>query len=292
MNIAIYGRTAKKEDLEFFKILIDKLHERNCNISIWAPFLQQLTQLFDCKKAKGFRKLPDNFDLMMSIGGDGTMLDAVRLIKDKNVPICGINLGRMGFLASIPKAEIDEALDELISNKFKIEERSLICIDEPKNIIKDGNFAFNEVAINKRDAGSMIISHVWINEKYLHSFWADGLIIATPNGSTAYSLSCNGPILTPDTQNFLITPIAPHNLSVRPIVIPDNCVIRIKVESREKLVLVSADTQTARIEGNVELVLSKANFKVKFIERLEDYFFKTLRTKLNWGADVRNWNKY
>ena len=216
------------------------------------------------------------------------MLHSVQLVRDSGIPIAGINLGRMGFLSSIPRSEIISAINDILTNRFTIVKRTLICLLSPKTLFSDFNYAFNELSINKKENSSLVVVHVWVNDQLLHSYWADGLIIATPTGSTAYSLSCGGPILTPDSRNFVITPIAPHNLSVRPVVIPDNNLIRIRVDSRDQQALVGMDSQSAVITPDIELVVGKADFEINLVQRQNENFFSNMRAKLNWGSDIRN----
>jgi NAD+ kinase len=194
----------------------------------------------------------------------------------------------MGFLSSIPRSEIINAVDDILQNRFRIVKRTLISLLSPKDLFDDFSFAFNELSINKKENSSLVVVHVWVNDQPLHSYWADGLIIATPTGSTAYSLSCGGPIITPDSSNFVITPIAPHNLSVRPVVIPDSSIIRIRVDSRDQQALVGLDSQTAVITPDIEMVVGKADYEINLVQRLNENFFSTLRAKLNWGSDIRN----
>jgi NAD+ kinase len=233
-------------------------------------------------------QLRDHADFLFSIGGDGTMLDAITLIRDSGIPLMGINLGRMGFLSSISKNEIGLAVDSIRRKEYSLNRRSLLSVETPGNIFGELNYALNEFTINKKDSGSMILVHVYINDLLLNSYWADGLIIATPTGSTAYSLSCNGPILVPESENFVITPIAPHNLTVRPVVIPDKSVIRIKVDGRMSQYLAGLDSRSAIINSSAEMVVTKAPFFVNLVQRTNDNFFTTIRQKLLWGHDIRN----
>jgi NAD+ kinase len=209
-------------------------------------------------------------------------------VRDSGIPVMGINVGRLGFLSSIAKDEILPAIDKVIAGDFQIDSRTLVSLIQPKDLFGDLNYALNELTITRKDTTSLIVLHVYIDEKYLNSYWADGLIIATPTGSTAYSLSSGGPILTPDSQNFVLTPIAPHNLTVRPIVIPDMSVIRIIVEGREDQFLVSLDSRKAIIHSNFELIVEKNQFKVNMIRMKGKDFFMTIREKLKWGLDARN----
>jgi NAD+ kinase len=292
VRIALFGKEFNTNQLDYIRILTEALEQKGCKLIIWKPFYdfvkdrisfrQEVTLFNDHTDLKG------HADLLFSVGGDGTMLHSVRLVRDSGIPIAGINLGRMGFLSSIPPAEIVAAVEEIMENRYRIVKRTLISLKSPRLLISDFNFAFNELSINKKENSSLVVVHVWVNDELLHSYWADGLIIATPTGSTAYSLSCGGPILTPNSNNFVITPIAPHNLSVRPVVIPDNSLIRIRVDSRDHQALVGLDSQSAVIIPEDELVVGKADFEINLVQRLNENFFSTIRAKLNWGSDIRN----
>jgi NAD+ kinase len=292
VRIALFGKEFNSNQLDYIRILVETLENKECKLLIWKPFhdfmkdrvsfRQEVTLFQDYGDLKG------QADLLFSIGGDGTMLHSVQLVRNSGIPIAGINLGRMGFLSSIPPGEIIAAVNDLMENRYRIVKRTLISLLSPVKLFSDFNFAFNELSINKKENSSLVVVHVWVNEQLLHSYWADGLIIATPTGSTAYSLSCGGPILTPDSNNFVITPIAPHNLSVRPVVIPDNSQVRIRVESRDHQALVGLDSQSAIITPQDELVVGKAEFEINLVQRLNETFFSTIRAKLNWGSDIRN----
>jgi NAD+ kinase len=292
VKIALFGKEFSSELTGYFNILTETLENRGCKLVVWKPFYEFLKEKVTFRKPvtvfETHTELHGIADILFSVGGDGTMLHSVRLVRDSGIPIAGINLGRMGFLSSIPRSEIISAVDDILSNRYRIVKRTLISLDSPTGLFSDFSSAFNELSINKKENSSMVVVHVWVNEQLLHSYWADGLIVATPTGSTAYSLSCGGPILTPDSQNFVITPIAPHNLSVRPVVIPDSSLIRIRVESRDHQVLVGLDSQSAIITPDIELVVRKAKFEINLVQRLNDNFFSTLRVKLNWGSDIRN----
>lgn len=292
MRIAIFGKEFNDNQLDYIRILVETLENKGCKLLVWKPFhdffkdrisfRQEVALFHDHMDLKG------QADLLFSVGGDGTMLHSVRLVRDSGIPISGINLGRMGFLSSISPADIIAAVEDIMENRYRIVKRTLIHLVAPNTLFSDFNFAFNELSINKKENSSLVVVHVWVNEQLLHSYWADGLIIATPTGSTAYSLSCGGPILTPDSNNFVITPIAPHNLSVRPVVIPDNSLIRIRVDSRDEQALVGLDSQSAVISPDNELVVGKAEFEINLVQRLNENFFSTIRAKLNWGSDIRN----
>lgn len=292
MKIALFGKAFKDEHTECFKNLTSVLESKCCKILIWKPFYDFLKDKVQLSEDIGIfanhQELAGNADMLLSFGGDGTILDSVRLVRNSGIPIVGINLGRMGFLSSIQRSEIVPAITDIIDGKYTIEKRTLIALESPKDLILDFNYALNELSINKNDTSSMVVVHVWVNNHPVHSYWADGLIVATPTGSTAYSLSCSGPILTPESNNFVITPIAPHNLSVRPLVIPDNSEIRIRVDSRDNQALVCLDSQSAIIDPETELIIRKADFGINLVQRLNENFFSTIRAKLNWGSDIRN----
>jgi NAD+ kinase len=292
VKIALFGKEFNADQLTYIRILTETLENRGCKLLVWKPFLDFIKGAIPFDREVGVfgthSDLIGKADMLFSIGGDGTMLHSVRLVRDSGIPIAGINLGRMGFLSSIPRSEIINAVDDILQNRFRIVKRTLISLLSPKDLFDDFNFAFNELSINKKENSSLVVVHVWVNDQPLHSYWADGLIIATPTGSTAYSLSCGGPIITPDSSNFVITPIAPHNLSVRPVVIPDSSIIRIRVDSRDQQALVCLDSQTAVITPDIELVVGKADYEINLVQRLNENFFSTLRAKLNWGSDIRN----
>ena len=292
MKIALFGKEFNSEQLGYFHLLTDTLENRGCQLLVWKPFhdflKDKITFKDNIRLFSSHTDLEGQADILFSVGGDGTMLHSVRLVRDSGIPIAGINLGRMGFLSSIPRSEIISAADDILAMRYRIVKRTLISLLSPDGLFPEYNHAFNEISINKKENASMVVVHVWINDQKLHSYWADGLIIATPTGSTAYSLSCGGPILTPDSRNFVITPIAPHNLSVRPVVIPDSSLVRIRVESRDHQALVGLDSQSAIITPEDELVVGKAGFEINLVQRLNDNFFSTIRAKLNWGSDIRN----
>jgi NAD+ kinase len=292
MNIAIFGKTVSQENFQYVEIVIDKLYSMSCEISVYRPF-------FDIVKDKikfneGLRifsshsDLPSDTNFLFSIGGDGTILDAMTVVRDSGIPIMGINIGRLGFLSSIGKDEVLSAIEMVINGNYGLDSRALIKLLRPKGLFEGLNYALNDVTINRKDSTSLIVIHVYLNDVFLNTYWADGLIIATPTGSTAYSLSSGGPILTPGSENFVITPIAPHNLTVRPIVIPDNSKIRIIAEGRDKQFLTSLDSRTAIIRSKIELVLEKAEFMINLVQLEGQNFYTTIREKLKWGLDIRN----
>lgn len=232
--------------------------------------------------------LKKGVDFVFSLGGDGTFLETLMYVRDSGIPILGINTGRLGFLANVAKTEIETAIDSLLQKKYTIDTRALLRLDTADRLFGDVNYALNELTVMKKDSSAMITVSAYIDGEYLNSYFADGLIIATPTGSTAYSLSCGGPLVMPGSQNFVITPIAPHNLNVRPLVISDKHIITLKITGRSNNYLVSLDSRSEVIDSSVELVLKKADFYVNLIKLENQSFFSTIRNKLLWGLDRRN----
>jgi NAD+ kinase len=294
MKVAIYGQYYQNSTEPIIRDIFVFFNENQVEMVIEEAFLTQLYEKQIVKKEyKTFQshtELDASFDIMISIGGDGTILRAATLVRDSGIPILGINAGRLGFLAMVQKDEIAEFLQLIIEKKYTISERTLISLSGTPNIleISDINFAMNEISVSRKDTTSMITIETYLNDEFLNSYWADGLIISTPTGSTGYSLSCGGPILTPNVSSLVITPIAPHNLNARPLVIPDDTVIRLKVTGREKQYLVSLDSRIASVKNESELTIRKTPFKIKMVEIHEETFLKTLRNKLLWGEDKRN----
>jgi NAD+ kinase len=294
MKVAIYGQYYQNSTEPIIRDIFVFFNENQVEMVIEEAFLTQLYEKQIVKKEyKTFQshtELDASFDIMISIGGDGTILRAATLVRDSGIPILGINAGRLGFLAMVQKDEIAEFLQLIIEKKYTISERTLISLSGTPNIpeISDINFAMNEISVSRKDTTSMITIETYLNDEFLNSYWADGLIISTPTGSTGYSLSCGGPILTPNVSSIVITPIAPHNLNARPLVIPDDTVIRLKVTGREKHYLVSLDSRIASVKNESELTIRKTPFKIKMVEIHEETFLKTLRNKLLWGEDKRN----
>jgi len=293
MKIALFGTVFSEHFDKYIQHLIKKLEAEKIDIVIedsFYTFLKgRLRFKFDVETFKDSVDLKDKkVDILFSIGGDGTLLKAITFIKKTNVPIMGINTGRLGFISSIPPDQIDEAINDLINNNYKINKRNLLELHTDNNLFQNKNFALNEVAIVKKDTSSMIKIDAYVNDEFLNTYWADGLVVATPTGSTGYSISCGGPIIIPGTNNFVITPIAQHNLNVRPIVIDNNSVIKLKVEDRDKLALVSLDSCSRAFDSSVELVIKKAKFTINLIEPQGNSFISTIRHKLMWGIDKRN----
>ena len=294
MKVAIYGQYYLNSTEPIIRDIFVFFNENKVEMVIEEAFLKLLYEKEivkkDYKTFQSHKELDASFDIMISIGGDGTILRAATLVRDSGIPILGINAGRLGFLAMVQKDEIAEFLQLIIEKKYTISERTLISLSGNPEIqeISDINFAMNEISVSRKDTTSMITIETYLNDEFLNSYWADGLIISTPTGSTGYSLSCGGPILTPNVSSLVITPIAPHNLNARPLVIPDDTVIRLKVTGREKHYLVSLDSRIASVKNESELTIRKTPFKIKMVEIQEETFLKTLRNKLLWGEDKRN----
>jgi len=294
MKVAIYGQYYQNSTEPIIRDIFVFFNENNVEMVIEETFLNLLYKKKLVKKEyktfQTFKELDTSFDIMISIGGDGTILRAATLVRDSGIPILGINAGRLGFLAMVQKDEIAEFLQLIIEKKYTISERSLISLTGTPEIpeISDINFAMNEISVSRKDTTSMITIETYLNDEFLNSYWADGLIISTPTGSTGYSLSCGGPILTPSVSSLVITPIAPHNLNARPLVIPDDTIIKLKITGREEHYLVSLDSRIATVKNESILTIKKTPFKIKMVEIHEETFLKTLRKKLLWGEDRRN----
>jgi len=228
-------------------------------------------------------------DLFITLGGDGTLLDMVNLIGNSGVPVIGINFGRLGFLASVNKSDIAAAIYAVVNKHFTLDSRALLSIESEQHIFGDSNFALNDVTIHKRDDSAMITTHMFLDGEFLNSYWGDGMIIATPTGSTAYSLSCGGPVILPSSNTIIVTPVAPHNLNVRPIVLPDTSKLSLEVECRSSNYLVSCDSRTAVIDTTIRFEVHKANFELNLIRLSNESYLSTLRNKLLWGLDTRNY---
>jgi len=292
MKAAIYGRTFNDNYLPFIQKFFNRLKEFEVEMFVHESFLEYLKGKdvinSDTIPFTSHKEIQSKVDFLFSIGGDGTFLDATRFVMDSDIPMIGINTGRLGFLSNISIDEIDEAIDEIKNGRFTLDNRTLLKIETPDHVFGEKNFALNEMTVHKQDTSSMIIIRAYINGEFLNSYWADGLIIATPTGSTAYSLSCGGPIILPGSGNFVITPVAPHNLNVRPIVVPDNSVITLKMEGRGDHFLVSLDSRSETIDSAVELTISRNSFNINLLQLQSYNYSSTIRNKLNWGLDSRN----
>ncbi len=292
MRIGIYSRVLKTDDIEFLHQLLLLLNERNMQVLVYDDYYQQLNQilpLFNTVQTfSGSESLSDNIDYMLSIGGDGTLLNTLELVRDSGVPVLGINTGRLGLLTDITRDQLNEAFTALETQKYQLDRRTLISLQSDILLFGNANFALNEFAIHKKDTSAMIVIHTYIDDEFVNSYWADGIIVATPSGSTAYSLSCGGPIIYPTTNAFVLTPVAPHNLNVRPVVIPDHCTISFEISGRSDNFLCSLDSRYETIDQHVKLTIKKANFTLNLVRLEETHFFSTIRKKLMWGQDSRN----
>ncbi len=292
-QIFLFGRDFDEGFRLSFGLLLNRLLEYNVQVMIFGPFKDFIDCWNDerfpwCGVFQTYEDLKGLQGVMFSIGGDGTFLEAITLVRDLPIPLAGINSGRLGFLADISQDEIAVAVDSVMQNTAGIDERVLLQVDSDQPVFGDFNFALNEITVHKRDDSSMIKIIAFLDGQFLNIYWADGLIVATPTGSTAYSLSVGGPLVLPDTQNFVLSPIAPHNLTVRPLVFNDSMKLTLRIESRSGNLLVSADSRSAVIEDRLELNIYKAPFRLKTIRLRNHNFYHTLRTKLMWGADRRN----
>jgi NAD+ kinase len=290
MKVAIYSRGNDQDLKEELEELVSRLI--NNNIEVLLHFsLSRFIQSPGNQKISffsGHEELNKTVDFLVSLGGDGTILDTVTLVRNKNIPILGINYGRLGFLAGISKNELSVAVDALVNRTFVIDKRSLIHLDASTKLFGDAPFGLNEFSIHKRDISPMIKINTYLNGEFLNTYWCDGLIVATPTGSTGYNMSCNGPIIFPETGSFVITPVAPHNLNVRPIVIPDSFILSFEVESRSDEFICAMDARREIVHKDVQLAVKKEIFSINLVRLNENNFLSTLHTKLTWGLDKRN----
>lgn len=291
MRIGIHGKEAKGQQVIFIENFLETLVSHKVDLSVSSKFLKHLkSSRVSQFKLKRF-DLGDNLkqlDAFISLGGDGTLLDSVTYLGKNEIPIMGVNTGRMGFLSTISRDETEKALEHLLNRTFQTDSRSVLTFESDKKLFDGLNFALNDFTIIKKDTSSMINIHVFVDKELLNSYWADGIIVSTPTGSTGYSLSCGGPLLYPRSESFVITPVSPHNLTARPIVISDNSEISFHIEGRSKKFLISLDSRVESIDRSVNLKVKKAMFKVQLIQMPGQHYFKTLRQKLNWGLDIRN----
>lgn len=292
MKVAIYSRVFETEQKEDIQRLFHELEANNFSIFIYSGFYEQIreqvTFMLEPRLFSSSADLDNSFECMISLGGDGTLLDTVIMVRDKKIPLLGINFGRLGFLASIGREAVETVVASLKNHTYVEDERTLIHLDSNTPLFGDTPYALNEFAIHKMDTSSMIKIHAYLNGEFLNSYWADGLIVATPTGSTGYSLSCNGPVVFPDSGSFVITPVAPHNLNVRPIVVPDNNVISFEIEGRTDSFLCTLDSRKEIVQKNIQLAVKKEAFAISLIRLNENNFLQTLRNKLSWGLDRRN----
>ncbi|HYJ39069.1 MAG TPA: NAD kinase [Chitinophagaceae bacterium] len=293
MQVAIYSRVIDYERPLEVQELFNELAKHKIKPLLYQPFAEKFGHTIqfpgEIQTFKESKDLDDSIDFVISLGGDGTLLDTITLVRNKNIPILGINFGRLGFLASIGKEDLSTAVTALLQRTFLIDKRSLIHLDASESMFGDVPYGLNEFAIHKTDTSPMIKIHTYLNGDFLNTYWADGLIVATPTGSTGYSLSCSGPVVFPDSSSFVITPVAPHNLNVRPIVVPDDNIISFAVEGRTDQFICALDSRKEIVGKEVQLAVKREKFTVGLVRLNENNFLQTLRTKLSWGLDTRNY---
>lgn len=291
MRIAVYSRGLEAQQLDGFKLLLVELDKYNIEPVIYQDFFNQFyTSVSITGKYSTFNSSDDleDIDFMISIGGDGTLLDAITFVGDKGIPVLGINYGRLGFLASIGKQEVHTTVKALVQRTFVLDKRTLLHLDANMPLFNGISYALNEFTIHKKDTSPMVKIHTYLNGEFLNTYWADGLIVSTPTGSTGYSLSCNGPVVFPDSASFVITPVAPHNLNIRPLIVPDSTIISFEVEGRTDGFLCTLDSRREIVTKEVLLAIRRENFNVNLVRLNESNFLQTLRNKLSWGLDKRN----
>jgi NAD+ kinase len=291
-QIAVYAKKISKQDLSVFENLLNGIVALGWKPVLELELAQQLHTKFQWpltyQTFTNHLDLKSGYDLMISLGGDGTFLKAVSFIRDSGVPILGINTGRLGFLSNLSKLQIAQTLQRFNDGQYEFQKRSLLRVHTDNDLFADENFALNELTLQKKDTSSMIKVHAYLGDKFLNTYWADGLIVATPTGSTAYSLSCGGPIITPGCQVHILTPIAPHNLNVRPVVVPDHMPISLQVEGRDRTYLLSLDGHSQHIKQGEKVTITKAEFMINVVKFEDNNFLDTIRNKMFWGSDTRN----
>jgi NAD+ kinase len=292
MRIAIYSRGIENNQHHDIILLLNELAERGIEPVFYQDFFNQFYSAIDFKAKystfNSYTDLDDSIDCIISLGGDGTLLDTVTLVRDKGTPVAGINYGRLGFLANIGKEELHTAIEALVNHTFVLDKRTLIHLDANIPLFGEVPYALNEFSLHKKDSSPMIKIHTYLNGEFMNTYWADGLIVATPTGSTGYSLSCNGPVVFPDSGSLVITPVSPHNLNIRPIVVPDTNIISFEVEGRTDGFLCSLDSRRELVTKEIQLAVKKEKFCINLIRLNENNFLQTLRNKLSWGLDKRN----
>jgi NAD+ kinase len=293
MKIAVYGRNIEEKDRDTLRLIFNKLKDLGVNCLIEHAYALQLQQgVLDATSFPVFAHTDDllreQVECVLSLGGDGTLLETLSFVKNTAIPVLGINLGRLGFLSYVPKEEAAQALAALVNHQYKLDRRSLLELKSSGNYFEPVPFALNDFTIHKRDTGAMISVETYLNGEYFSTYWADGVIVATPTGSTAYSLSCGGPILFPDSGSFVITPVAPHNLNIRPIVVDDQTIISFRVKGRGANHLISLDSRSQIVDYMQEIAVQKAPFFFNLVKLNDHNFIDTLREKLKWGLDNRN----
>ncbi len=291
MRIAIYSRGLEQNQHHDIKLLLDELALYKIEPVIFQDFFNQFYSAINIPTEYSTFNCTDDLeeiDCIISLGGDGTLLDTVTFVRDKQIPVLGINYGRLGFLASIGKDELHSAVEALVKRTYTLDKRTLLHLDANVPLFGDVPYALNEITIHKKDTSPMIKIHTYLNGEFLNTYWADGLIIATPTGSTAYSLSCNGPVVFPDSASFVITPVSPHNLNIRPIVVPDTNIISFEIEGRTNGFICTLDSRREIVDKEIQIAIKKETFSMNLIRLNENNFLQTLRNKLSWGLDKRN----
>lgn len=292
MKAAIYSRVLVAEQEQDIQLFFDELEKQKIVAVVFLPFFNEVKEKIKLPaSAETFSEsdnLKEDIEFIISLGGDGTLLDTITLVRDKKISIMGINFGRLGFLAGIGRNEVAAAVKAIANHTHIADKRTLIHLDSDMPLFGEIPYGLNEFAIHKRDVASMIKIHTYVNGEFLNTYWADGLIVATPTGSTGYSLSCNGPVVFPDSSSFVITPVAPHNLNVRPIVVADSNIISFEIESRDENIICALDSRRELVSRNVQLAVRKEKFHVQLVRLSENNFLQTLRNKLTWGLDKRN----
>ena len=292
MKVALYGRTFSQHRKEQIDTILNALEKTGCDCIVYEPYLEYLrTQLKINLKYNSFKSRHDlkgNADFVLSVGGDGTLLDTVTLIHDSMIPVVGVNLGRLGFLSGVSLEDFPKALEALAKRHYVLDPRSLLRLETGNNLFGENNIALNDLTIQNKQTSAMVTIDAYLNGVYLNSYWADGLIISTPTGSTGYSLSCGGPIMMPQTESFIITPIAPHNLNVRPVIVSDKNIISLELKGRSNEFLATLDSRSETIDETIQLAVKKENFPLNLVRIEGENFLNTLRKKLNWGLDKRN----
>ncbi len=291
MKIALYGRITEKPLPVTLQPFFDQLSagavlivEQNylAYFSSWISLTGRVETISDYNEIRG------KADVLLSLGGDGTLLETIAFVQNSGIPVLGINTGRLGFLAGVTPEEATGFAARLLAKQYALDKRTLLRVDRPDDLFGDVNYALNEFTVQRRESSAMLTIHTWVNGEFLNAYWADGLIISTPTGSTAYSLSCGGPLMIPDAKSFVITPLSPHNLNVCPLVIPDDSVIKLKVEGRSPQFLATLDARERSFGTDTEIIIRREDFKISLIRFHEQHFFQTIRQKLNWGQDRRN----
>ena len=290
--VVLFGKTLSSSNVIFVREILDYLHRVGLKFVLEENYAQLLRDQHKIEITsptfKNYNEVKDQAEVVFSLGGDGTILEAITFIKEAETPILGINFGRLGFLANVGKDQIHQAIDIVSRGKYLIDKRSLLELNCNQPVFGDFNFALNEMTIQRKDQSSMITVHTYLNGELLNSYWADGLIVATPTGSTGYSLSCGGPIIYPSSTNFVITPVAPHNLNVRPIIVSDDVVLSFEVTGRGDSFLCTLDSRFERIDSTFQLAIKKAPFGANLVRLTDMNFISSLKNKLNWGTDMRN----